>query len=368
MNRVSCWLRARLRRRLFVWFGISIVMTGVATAIAVLLYPGRPDYQENWRRAERFVAGRLAEVWKDPIRRDELARAAATDLGIGVRLEDATGRTLSQFGPTCDRHAFETTVVRDGVTLGVARACMPRSRRGPGPFLLALVVFGGTLWAASGVVARRLSRPIEDVVRVAKAIGEGDLSVRTAARHDRSGEVGALSDAIDEMASRIQRQMTDQRELLAAVSHEIRSPLARIRVLSELARERGASEGLVAELERELSEIDSLVGDLLAGSRLDFDAVDARPLDASEAAARALARAGLDGSLLQGEDGLQVNADATLLARALANLLENASRHGGGATALTIAHRAGQVAFIVEDGGPGFPEELLPRVFDSFVR
>jgi signal transduction histidine kinase len=163
--------------------------------------------------------------------------------------------------------------------------------------------------------------------------------------------------------------MADQRELLAAVSHEIRSPLSRMRVLTELARERGAPPDAIDEIEREVVEVDSLVGQLLASSRLDFAALEPRPLDARDVALRCLERAGLAPELLSCDtEETAINGDPTLLARAVDNLLDNAKKHGAGATSLAIVRRAGKPAFVVEDAGPGFSDGDVERVFESFVR
>jgi signal transduction histidine kinase len=235
--------------------------------------------------------------------------------------------------------------------------------------LLVLVVFAGTLWAAAGIVSRRILWPLGELVRVANAIGSGDLQSRARFKRTRAGELGVLADAINEMAERIERQMGDQRELLAAVSHEIRSPLARLRVLSELIRERGVDPASLDELERELSEVDALVDELLAGSRLDFGAMSRSDLDARDVATRALVRAGLSEDLLLVRRGTtRFVGDATLLSRALTNLLNNAASHGGGATAVIVEGDAEELRFLVEDAGNGFLPELLDTAFDSFVR
>ena len=123
-----------------------------------------------------------------------------------------------------------------------------------------------------------------EVIRVARDIGDGKLKSRLElGRH--GGELGVLADAINDMAARIERQLADQRELLAAVSHEIRTPLGHMRILLETARDAAATAAVLAELEREVREVDGLVGQLLAGSRLDFGQLDRRPLDLGELAA-----------------------------------------------------------------------------------
>src|SRR4051812_2282806 len=149
------------------------------------------------------------------------------------------------------------------------------------------------LWAVSGKVARRIAQPIYDIVRVTKEIGEGKLSARAGLHCAGIDELGLLAQSINDMAARIERQLADQKQLLAEVSHELRTPLARIRLLVELARGGKLDPGTLDEIEHEAVEIDALVGELLASARLDFAALAKRPLDAADVARRAAERASL---------------------------------------------------------------------------
>jgi signal transduction histidine kinase len=178
-----------------------------------------------------------------------------------------------------------------------------------------------------------------------------------------------LADSINEMAKRIERQLKDQRELLAGVSHEIRSPLARLRVLAELLQGGSPTPDLHGKIEREVVEIDDLVGKLLASSRLDFDALDLQVLCARDVALRSLERAGLPQQLLTDTSlDATVRGDATLLARALGNLLENAQHHAGGVESLTLRASETHVCLDVADRGPGLSEQALSHGFDPFYR
>ena len=238
--------------------------------------------------------------------------------------------------------------------------------RGRGHWLLAMLSAGLVLWLISGKIAYRIARPLHELLRVTEEIGAGRLSARADLPPWHMGEIAYIGQAVNEMAARIEKQVGDQRELLAGVSHEIRTPLARIRVLLELGRSRGGDPKTFDELEREVLEIDALVGQLLASARLDFADLSVRTLDGVDIARRALERAGVveAGVLDVSPPGaaLPFEGDATLLARALANLLENARRHGGGVTRLGVhAPRAGAVVFEIDDAGPGFPAAGEPR-------
>jgi len=154
------------------------------------------------------------------------------------------------------------------------------------------------------------------------------------------------------------------------VSHELRTPLARIRLLVEIARQGRVTPATLDDIEREAIEIDTLVGELLASARLEFQAVTRKPLEAGEVARRALERAGEDaGKLALGGAGpLPFVADPTLIARALANLIDNARKHGAGLDRMVVRVGEGTVVFEVSDRGPGFAAGEEARVFDRFYR
>lgn len=222
------------------------------------------------------------------------------------------------------------------------------------------------LWAAAGRLAWGIARPLSELARVAGELGAGKLSSRVHLGLHAAGEVGVLAAVFNDMADRIERQVSDQRELLAGVSHELRTPLARIRILIELLRE-GAGADRLDEIEREVVEIDALVGELLASSRLDFSALVRRPLDGAEIGRKALERAGLPVTLLTITGDLRVEADPTLLSRALANLIDNARKHGRGLTLLRVEERGDLLAFEAEDAGPGVPVDDPDSIFRPFA-
>ncbi len=377
--------RRTLQRRLFVWFGVTIVATVVAVALCFGLFgTSSVTFRNRIEAVGRLVAEQFQGVWAKPAERRALAERFSRALEIGVTVETPDGTVLEHVGPECKHRSHAAVdVVDGGRLLGRVRGCM-EGRKTPLPFLSALAAAAFTIWVASAWIAHRLTRPLGELVRVTREIGAGKLTARVRLGRHQAGEVGGLANAINEMAERLEKQLRDQRELLAAVSHEIRSPLARLRVLAELARSEASRERAVQDLEREIVEIDELVGKLLANSRLDFEALSTKRLPAVELARRALESADLPGDVLEDlSDDAVVEVDPTLIGRALANVLDNASTHGGGVLRVRLEREpAGrspreaalgqvprdQVRFEVIDRGPGIEKAELPRIFEPFYR
>ncbi|WP_341676683.1 ATP-binding protein [Niveibacterium sp. SC-1] len=214
-------------------------------------------------------------------------------------------------------------------------------------------------------MAKRMTWRIIAMRRSMDAFGEGDLSARIPVRgHD---EIAHLAAGFNLAAERIEALMRTQKSLLANASHELRSPLARIRMSLGLLGD--ACEGPArVELERSVGELDALVEEILISSRLDApngqgevcEEIDLTGL-AAEECARVDAELHPEHVVLQGS--------ARLLRRMLRNLLENARRHGQGAPISAQLKRDGEMIEIrVCDRGPGVPEDQRERIFEPFYR
>ncbi|HSQ62669.1 MAG TPA: HAMP domain-containing sensor histidine kinase [Polyangiaceae bacterium] len=368
--RTRWYLRWRLQRRIFFTMASTIVATGLI--VGLVMSRSASSYKHELRRVGVFVGDRFAHAWDDPMERDGLAREMADDLDVDLRVEDASGAALGSFGRrACTSPTATVPVKRAGVTLGSVAICVDRHSAGPGvlwPLGIALFL----LWAFSHRLAHRLAAPMVQLERVARELGSGNMAARVTIDRDmRFGEMPILASMINEMAERIERQLSDQRALLATVSHEIRTPLARMRLLVEFARE-GASEKAASsleELDQEIVGVDALVSELLAASRIDFGALRRTTLVAHDVAQGALDRAKLPLAVLDDQaPGLTLQGDATLVARAVGNLLENARRHGGGVIKLRVMRRGPRIAFEVDDDGPGFARGEEAQVFEPFYR
>ncbi|MDQ8024087.1 MAG: HAMP domain-containing sensor histidine kinase [Moraxellaceae bacterium] len=219
------------------------------------------------------------------------------------------------------------------------------------------------LGVAAWPVSRRLTRRIERLQAQADAWGEGRLSARMAI--DGCDEVTELASRFNQAADRVEALVNSQRAMLASASHELRSPLARIRMAIDLIGEDRPD--LQAQIARDIAELDALIGDLLLASRLadetprlNLGTVDLLGL-AAEEAARADASAGGEAVSLQG--------DARLLRHMVRNLLDNARRYAPGSPIeVEVVQDAGRILLRVLDRGPGVPQEECEKIFEPFYR
>jgi two-component system, OmpR family, sensor kinase len=353
--------RAQLRGRIFRWFGVTILVTVAAVSAVFHVLGERGSFARQRDGALRFVGDELARSWDDGPGRAAMVASLSRNLELGLVLRDSRGEVLQREG-ACRRR--EATIPVPG--RGTLEVCAARSPFGPWRLVAGLLAAAGVVWLASGRIARRIARPIVHLSEVARDLGDGKLASRARLDRRELGEIGTLTGAINDMADKIERQMRDQRELLAAVSHELRTPLGHVRVIADLLSAT-ADPVQIARLEQEVLEMDRLVGELLASARVDFAAMSPTRLDVGALAATALERRQLpaDRLLVEAPES-HVDADATLLLRAVGNLVENAERHGKGLLRLAVRSRPGWVLVEAEDAGPGFGKDGLPRAFEPF--
>ena len=185
-------------------------------------------------------------------------------------------------------------------------------------------------------------------------------------------EVADLSNRFNAAAARIEELVRSHKSLLANASHELRSPLARIRMGLELMGER-PSPTARDEIARNIAELDQLIDEILLASRLDAKEADMgtiETVDLTGLAAEECARvdAELDVAVDACSDALTVRGVPRLLRRAIRNLLENARRYGAGEISVELNSRRGAAEIRVNDRGPGVPAALRDRIFEPFYR
>lgn len=295
--------------------------------------------------------------------------------GQAVRLDD--GRTLWVMRPGRVRlGAGAPSPGAAGDRPGVARPDRI-DRRLPPPLLppqwspgVGLIVLLAVLFVAVALgaypVVRSLTRRLESLQRGVERFGAGSLGQRV----DESGrdEVAKVAHSFNQAAERIETLVRSHQSLLANASHELRSPLARLKMaLAMLPQAEGAQrDTLRREAESNIAELDALVEEVLLASRLDAEAwtLKREPVELLGLAAEEAARVDAQAS---GEP-LSVSGDERLLRRALRNLLENARRYGAGAIDAIVERDGASVKLRVCDRGPGVPEAFRERIFEAFFR
>ena len=290
---------------------------------------------------------------------------------------------------------FEFAVTLDnGQVLNLQMAPRPGRGGGPGPrrsdppwswlrppygFQWMLGLAALVVMAVLFPVARRLTQRLEALQRGVQRWGEGDLSARLP--EGGQDEVADLSRRFNAAAERVQSLMASQaallqsqKSLLANASHELRSPLARIRMAVELSGTQG-SPAARDEIQRSITELDQLVDEILLASRLDAREADigtVESVDLIGLLAEECARVGAVFELPEGTGEVVVPGVARLLRRAVRNLLENAVRHGrrtGHAEVVAqLSLEGGYAVLHIDDRGPGVPPDQRERIFEPFYR
>ena len=352
------------------------------------------------RREGALVAGDIASRLLPSATSDRQSTQKALDdwharALVDLALFDSSGTRIAAAGreiglPSADEHGFSVrgrtgpvfiAPLPDGRRLALALPHGPRTpwltRRFPG-FLGILLLAAVAVAAVAWPIARGLSARLERLERGVTALGRGDLGTRVPI--EGRDEVAALAASFNDAAQRIEQLVAGQRSLLANASHELRSPLARIRMAIELLPKQGAP-SVHDELQRDIAELDQLVDEILLASRLTAEA-------GGQVSGVAFARETVDLVALCAEECARVDArlnvvDATasfelageprLLRRLLRNLLENAKRYGADApievTVSSTADANGPlVRLTVADRGPGVPQSERERIFEPFYR
>jgi signal transduction histidine kinase len=239
-------------------------------------------------------------------------------------------------------------------------------------YFLILVAVALVCW----ILAVNIASPLRDLARAVDRFGRGELDVRLDSR--RRDEIGELGRSFNRMAERIGMLVTAERRLLQDISHELRSPLARLSFAAELTRTAPDRNAAVERLKKEIDRLTALVGALVEVTRAEGDpsATRLEPLHLGDLLRNVVEDCRVDADArgctvgVNGELDLTLRGDRELLRRAVENVVRNAIRYTprGSTVDVRMEHSGQTVRISVRDSGPGVPEELLPKIFQPFFR
>lgn len=336
--------------------GIVVLMVATVGCLGVMF---RDD--DRGRELAALVELWVQDLPEEPVERDRRLRRLGHLVDHEVALRDRQGRLLAGDGevpagppgPYRDRggHGYRMQL-DDGRSLAVFARPNPRRHL---RFLVLLGVLGAVIAAGAWPLARGLSRRLERLRDQADRWGAGELGARVAVEgHD---EVAQLGRAFNQAADRVEGLVQAQQRALAEASHELRSPLARLRMALEMAEPGPMIDQAVAEVE----QLDGIIGDVLRSARMDALAgpEDPQPVDL-----RALLEAEAGDDVEVRGPSRVVQGDRRLLERLVHNLVANARQHGVPPIVLTVT----ATGFTVDDRGAALSAEEGEALFAPFAR
>jgi two-component system sensor histidine kinase CpxA len=394
--------------RIFLSFWLALALILIGTVLVVVNDGQQRRFSEAWihrselyaKATQAFEAGgaQALDAWlRETQRADPSAPVFITDssgkemLGrvIPDYLREAADQILASGRPTIRSLGGPLVLVGpDGkayhVLVGPLRA---------GPHLFGELEMP-TVSAATVVIAlvvsavicfflaRYLVAPVDQLRRATRQIASGDLDVRVSERlKGRQDELGLLASDLDMMSERVRHLLESKQQLLRDVSHELRSPLARLQLALSLARrqEKSGVERHLARIGCEADRLEELIGRTLKLARLEraTQALDRTVLDIAELLTNIVADVGIEADAhgcyvdLQAERPLRVIGDPELLRSALENVIRNAVRYAPQGSGVGIEARRieGQcLEVVIRDSGPGVPDKDLKLIFEPFYR
>lgn len=228
------------------------------------------------------------------------------------------------------------------------------------------------------LLSRNISRPLRQLSSITRRMAAGELDMRSpAALSQRRDELGELAREFDRMAAQLQRGQANQQQLLRDISHELRSPLTRLDVALELAREHAGDSPELQRIGLETGRINALIDEILtlirlqSSTSLQCEELELRTLlNAALEDARYLAAGRIQFALHAAAEPLYLLGDERLLGRALDNVLRNACQYAPDGSVVDVSLSATdlQLCIAIADSGPGVDSAQLAQLFDPFYR
>lgn len=386
---------SRIHFRLVMAFFVVMLVVGIMSALLVHVLM-RPEIEKHagflLNEIAENMSTEIAAHWQDPLSLPPAICKKVKHTGVYLKVKDIAGNRLAGTGdpvnifkarrfrffspPDITRLKVEQAIIKNGVkvgslTLAPSRAWyrkVSKRRRLVPVFLSAgLVIAALLLWPLSRGLTRRLTALVE----VSDRLAQGDLSARAVVKG--KDEIDRLALHFNKMAQTLEKQRIARRNFFRAISHEIRSPLARIRIALDILAESDLKKektDCLANAQAEIDEIDSLTGKMLAAARgqdicpiLEIGSVDLLALAQAMAKTYGLA-------LKTSCRTAIIKADPEILSRALGNIFENISRYAPSdkSVSLELIRAKGMVKIFFRDYGPGIPENETERIFEPFYR
>ena len=364
---------SKLYLHIYLHFVAVIVVFGVVVAIGWLFHTHERDHQDRFEAMGRLIADSLPESDADL---PAVLTSLADDFRVDLALYRANRVLVASAGrptPPPPEHGRDHSGWHHRAAGGpVLQFRLPDGRwlsaRVPretdGGWIGLLLALAAVLAIGAYPLARRITRRLERLQLRVDALGAGDLGARVEV--EGSDEVAALAQSFNRAAGRIESLVAVQRTMLASASHELRSPLARMRMAVELYADDPRPE-LRERIERDIVQLDELIDELLLASRLQtvHDLESSEPVDLLALTAEEGTRVD---ATVTGES-VSIDGNRRLLRHLVRNLFDNARKHGAGTPiAAHVGTENGGVLLRVCDRGPGISARDGERIFDPFYR
>jgi two-component system sensor histidine kinase CpxA len=394
--------------KIFLWFWATVIVTAISMVVGFAILSGNGVSQSHAIQTETARQSGAMAVEEVELHGPEAASAYFAKLEDQTHLQaclfGASGNVIA--GSNCVgfagmiprltaahtsevswRHGSTRIAVRLPGNNGAAYVYATSVPTGPPISRVAIVRQWGIALLVSGFICylltRYLTAPILRLREASQHLAAGELSTRAAAEMERRhDELGSLVRDFNTMADRIEELILRQRQLISDVSHELRSPLARLNVPLDIGRQRKGDDPAFDQMEQDIESMNEMIGRLLSIARLDASTtpVAMTEVDLSELVSRIVRSAQFElqprGNTVRLSTSGQyfVQANAELLHSAIENVMRNAIRYTEGDSPIEVCLRSQEIApsnFIrlaIRDHGSGVPESELLNIFQPFYR
>ena len=398
--------------KIFLWFWVTVILTGISLVLTIMLEPR--GVQAQWHSTLAETARYSGTIAVQTLEREGAPATSAYlnrlahDTYLKACLFDLAGTVIA--GDGCETfqimasHVTGLNTSEFGMRFGIARVALILNGNSGSKYVFAtelpagpraaigfnrmtFLMQWGVAFLVSGFVCylltRYLTAPILRLREASQQLASGDLSTRASTTiAPRQDELGDLVRDFDAMAARIEALVSGQRQLISDVSHELRSPLARLNVALDLGRQRKGNDAAFDQMEQDMAVLNEMIGRLLTIAKLDASSrqVPMGRVDLAELVSQVVRDASFESHALQGDVRLIavgqcfVRGNAELLHSAIENVVRNGIHYTSPGTPVEVllqVERLSKGSFAriaIRDYGPGIPESELVNIFRPFYR